>query len=364
MTPKERVIAQIKHKETDFIPYTLAFEEDLDKGIEHGALERLNSHYGNDSWRSRLDNHIVRVPTVNFWMDCDPGITIYTDMYGAQWRLDKRPRHIEKPALDKPNLSGYEFPELSAFFNQGWYERALQLIDEKRDHFLLGGIGPGLFCITWRMRGFEDAIIDSIANPDFYQELIERIFEQQMMILDKVLALPIDGIFFADDWSSQDGVMIGPERWRKYFKPYMAKMYARVHEAGMYTLNHICGSVEEILPDLIEIGLDVYESVQPEAKNNSPYRLKRLYGKEITFWGGLGSQSIIPFGSPSEIKTEVTRLCREMAKGGGYILGCAKAFQPETPTENAIAVIEAFVKQADVSPLKKGCKRGASSPCL
>ena len=143
--------------------------------------------------------------------------------------------------------------------------------------------------------------------------------------------------------------MIGAERWRKIFKPRLARLYARTHEAGKYVLTHCCGSIVEILPDVIEIGLDVYESVQPEAKDNSPYELKRRYGDKLTFWGGLGSQSTIPFGRPDEIRAEVARLCREMGRGGGYILSPAKALQPETPTENAAAVVEAFLQQAGVS---------------
>jgi uroporphyrinogen-III decarboxylase len=83
-------------------------------------------------------------------------------------------------------------------------------------------------------------------------------------------------------------------------------------------------------------------------KDNSPYELKPKYGGKITFWGGLGSQSIIPFGTPDAIKIEVARLCREMGHGGGYILGPAKEFQPETPTGNAAAVVEAFLQQAGV----------------
>lgn len=349
MTPKERVIAQIEHKETDFIPYNLDFEEDFDKGLKHSALERANSYYGSDSWRAKLDNHIVQIPVVNFGVDYDSAKTISIDMYGTQWRVDKRPMHVEKPALEKPSLSGYRFPDLDAFFDEGWYKRALELIDEKRDHFLVTTLGFGLFERTWTMRGFENALVDTVAHPDFYQELVEKIFEQQMIVLERVLTLPIDGFMFSDDFGHQDGIMIGAERWRKYFKPYIAKMYAKAHQVGKYTLHHMCGSEAEILPDLINIGLDVYESVQPEAKNNSPYRLKRLYGKNITFWGGLGSQSTVPFGDPSKIKSEVKKLCKEMGKGGGYVLECAKPIQPETPTENIVAMIEAFAEQAGVS---------------
>jgi uroporphyrinogen decarboxylase len=153
---------------------------------------------------------------------------------------------------------------------------------------------------------------------------------------------------FADDWGYQRGVLLGPERWRRVLKPRLARFYARVHQAGKYTLSHCCGSVTDILPDIIEIGLDVLESVQPEADKMKPYELKRCFGKHITFWGGLGSQSIIPFGTTDEIRTEVTRLCREMGKGGGYILSPAKPLQPETPTQNAAAIIESFLHQAGV----------------
>jgi uroporphyrinogen decarboxylase len=97
------------------------------------------------------------------------------------------------------------------------------------------------------------------------------------------------------------------------------------------------------MPDLIEIGLDVIESVQPEAVDMNPYELKRRFGEKITFWGGLGSQSTIQFGSPREIKAEVEKLRREMGIGGGYILAPSKALQPGTPVENAAAVVEAFL---------------------
>jgi len=349
MIPKERVIAQIEHKETDFIPYTLYFEEVFDEECNCGVLQRVNSYYGSVSWQTKLDNHIVIVPTVNFGVDFGANKTFSTDMYGTTWRVDKQPFHLEKPALNKPSFSGYTFPDLNAFFDKGWYERALKLINEKKDHFLVTTLGFGLFERTWAIRGFENALMDVVMYPDFYKELIKRIFEQQMALLDKVLTLPIDGIMFSDDFGYQDGIIIGAERWRRYFKPYIAKMYAEVHQAGKYTLHHMCGSQAEILPDLINIGLDVYESVQPEAKNNSPYRLKKLYGNDITFWGGLGSQSTIPFGTPAEIKAEVRKLCKEMGKGGGYILSCAKPIQPGTPTKNVVAVIEAFAEQAGVS---------------
>ena len=102
--------------------------------------------------------------------------------------------------------------------------------------------------------------------------------------------------------------------------------------------------VSDIMADIVEIGLDVLESVQPEAAGMNPYELKGAWGDQITFWGGLGSQSTIPFSTPAEIREEIRHLRSEMGKGGGYILAPAKPLRPETPPENAVAVVEGFLE--------------------
>jgi len=339
-TPRERVLAQINHRETDYVPYTIRFEGDVP--------ERLDVHYGSDVWRNSIDNAIRRLPGPD--PEVRPGgDPCDTDLYGSTWRVDRRTFHLVGPALKTPSLKGFAFPGMDAIFEPGWDQEVRQAIEQQKDHFLVIGFGTGLFERSWGLRGLENALMDIVTHPDFYEELIERLTDHQLEIVERLLALPVDGILFSDDWGYQQGVLVGAERWRRIFKPRLARLYQRVHEAGKYVLTHCCGSIEEILPDVIEIGLDVYQSVQPEAKNNDPYELKRKYGDRITFWGGLGSQSTIPFGTPDEIRAEVTKLCRQMGRGGGYILAPAKPLQPETPTENAAAVVEAFLQQAGVT---------------
>ena len=339
LTPRDLILAQIHHQETDHVPYTLRFEGDV--------AERLDTHYGSDTWRSLIDNAIRRLPGPELEI-YDKGEPYYTDLYGSVWQVDHRPFHLVEPTLKTPSLDRFTLPDMDAIFEPGWEKKVLQAIEEQKDRFLVIGFGTGLFERSWALRGFEDALMDIVAHPGFYEEFIERLTDHQMEIVERLLKLPVDGILFADDWGYQQGVLIGAKHWRKIFKPRLARLYQRVHEADKYVLTHCCGSIEAILPDVIEIGLDVYQSVQPEAQNNNPYELKRKYGDKITFWGGLGSQSTIPFGTPGEIRTEVTRLCREMGRGGGYILCPAKALQPGTPTENAAAVVEAFLQQAGV----------------
>ena len=340
LSPRNRVLAQLNHQETDFVPYVLGFEADVP--------ERLDAYYGSDRWRTLIAHSILHVPTPNLVVD-QTGGPLYTDLYGTVWRVDRRPFHLEEPALKEPSLDGFSFPDLDALYTPAWREETLRFIDEHPDRYLVAGFGFGLFERTWTLRSFNGALMDAAAVPGFYEELAERVTVHQLEIIERLVELPVDGIWFSDDWGYQNGVLLGPERWRKFLKPRLARQYARVHRAGKHVLTHCCGSIVEIIPDLIEIGLDVYESVQPEARGNNPYALKRQYGDRLTFWGGLGSQSVIPFGTPAQIKDQVAHLCREMGRGGGYILAPAKALQPETPTANAAAVVEAFLAQAGMA---------------
>jgi uroporphyrinogen decarboxylase len=187
--------------------------------------------------------------------------------------------------------------------------------------------------------------MDSITEPDFFEEVLNRLMHLYLAFVEYTADLPIDGILFGDDWGDQRGVILGPERWRRFLKPRWAKIYEVVHARGKITMSHSCGAVAAIIPDMIEIGLDVLESVQPEAANMNPYALKKKWGDQITFWGCLGSQSTIPLGTPAEIKKEIRHLKKEMSVGGGYILAPAKGLQPETPLANAVAIVEAFTEK-------------------
>ena len=340
---RQRVLDQIHHRETQPLPYRL--------GIEEGVSARLDAHYGTDAWRGLIQNAISGVGLPGTVVDQSAEGEYTTDFYGSRWQINRRPFHLVAPALAEPTLAGYRFPDLDTLFGPDWRARMTQDITREREagRFVTAGFGFGLFERTWTLRGFNEILMDAAGDPAFYDALVEQVAQHQMAILERLLELPVDGIMFSDDWGYQREVLLGPERWRRFIKPRLARMYALVHAADKYTLSHCCGSVRSIMPDIIEIGLDVLESVQPEAEGMNPYDLKREYGHEITFWGGLGSQSTIPFGTPAEIEAEVAHLCSAMGQGGGYILGPAKALQPETPTANAAAVVEAFLAQAGVS---------------
>jgi len=269
------------------------------------------------------------------------------DAFGGLWRDDRRPWHLVEPALNTPSFEGYAWPAAEQLMGdiQARVADARRACVAKADSLRIISIGWGLFEHSWRIRGFEEALTDAVIRPDFYGELLDRLADLFVAFVNVWADVPADAIMFGDDWGYQQGVILGPERWRTLIKPRWARVYEAVHAQGKIVISHCCGSIVDIMPDIVEIGLDVLESVQPEPRGMNPYELKRCWGDQITFWGALGSQSTIQFGSPKEIHAEVRRLCAEMGRGGGYILAPAKSLQPGTPLENAVAVVEAFTSQ-------------------
>jgi len=334
MTRKERVYAAFTFKETDIVPYQLSWEESV--------AERVTKYYGSDDWKSKVKNHILNLAYgVPGHKDIDQ--SHYRDEWGSVWRTDLRPRHCEQVALPKPTLEGYQFPEVP----QQWDEKCKKDYEKEiradSDMFAVGSIGAGIFERAWMMRGFENILMDMVEHPDFVEKLLDGIVEVHLAMIRRLLELPLDGIFLADDWGAQKGLIMGPHFWRKFFKPRFKRLLDEAKSAGKYTLQHCCGDASEIIPEVIEIGLDCMESCQPEAMDI--YALKRQFGKQIRFFGGMGTQQMLPFGTPDAIRAETQHLIEEMGKGGGYILASAKPLMPEVPTENAVAFIEAVANQ-------------------
>jgi uroporphyrinogen decarboxylase len=334
---RDIVLDTIQHRQPQPVPYTLYFE---------GGTDRLlDDYYGTPKWRERLIPYIVHVAPVHTDIRIPIDEAHELDGYGGIWRVDRAAWHLEKPPLLDPTLEGYDFPTPDTFHKPEWKAEAQDIIQYNPDSYIMANLGWGLFERSWNLRGFENLLLDSIREPDFFEEILDRLTNLYLQLVDRTVKLPVDGILFGDDWGHQQGIILGPKRWRKFLKPRWAMIYERVHTHGKTVFHHSCGSVAEIMPDLIEIGMDFLESVQPEAAGMNPYELKKRWGDKIGFWGGIGSQSVIAFGTPDDIRSEVRRLRQELGRDGGYILAPAKPLQPGTPVENAVALLDVMTEE-------------------
>jgi uroporphyrinogen decarboxylase len=335
MNPRTIVLEQIRHHETAPAPYTLAFEPDVN--------DRLDKHFGGRAWREKIIPYItsgggVAKPPDDEKIDA----THHRDVFGTLWRTDQLTDTVVEPGLKAPSFDGYAFPTAETFLSADEKAQALKRVAQNTQSFTIVHPGASLWN-TWYLRGFEETLMDCVAEEDFYTELLDRMTDLTLALVHACADIPADALMMGDDWGDQRGVLIGAERWRRLFKPRYARIFEAVHQQGKIAIMHCCGSCAEIMGDITEIGLDVLESVQPEAAGMNPYQLKRVWGDKITFWGCLGSQSTIPFATPAEIRQEIRRLRCEMGKGGGYILAPAKPLRAETPPANAIALVEEFL---------------------
>jgi len=333
MTKKERVRLAIAHQETDIVPY--------DIGFTIPAWEKLVNHLGRDPTIDELGLHIAHLGTTpeGAWVEVKPDF--WRDEFGVIWNrtIDKDIGNPE-PILLKPSLKGYEFPDPD---DPKRYAHFPSFIEANKDKFILCEIGFSLFERAWSMRGMENLLIDMVENPSFVHELMEAIAWFNVRVIRNATKYPIDGFYFGDDWGQQRGLIMGPRHWREYIKPRLKMMYDEVHKAGLPVFIHSCGDVQELFPELIEIGVNVFNPFQPEVMDI--YEMKRRYGKELTFYGGISVQRLLPFGTPEEVRSETRRILKELGRGGGYIASPSHAIPKDVPIENILALIETLQQQ-------------------
>jgi len=335
--PRDIVLNQFKHIETEEVPYVLRLEPENEDG--------LDLHYGK-GWRDKIKTYINRPFAIDTTGQRSFGDGYDIDHFGAIWNMKTGVPHHERVALPSPSFKGYEFPALDTFLEPlergKAKDKGFESMREYSHSAQMIVMNWGIFEQTWRIRGYENALCDMIEETDFFEELVGKLTELYIGFVRYCADFPADAIFVGDDWGVQRGLVMSAGHWRRFFKPAWKKVYEEIHKQGKYIVSHCCGGVAEIIPDIIEIKMDMLESVQPEAVGMNPYHLKEKYGDALGFHGGLGNQSTIQFGTPEEIRTEIRRLKTEMSKNGGYVLAAAKSVQAGVPIENLIAIFEEF----------------------
>ena len=184
--------------------------------------------------------------------------------------------------------------------------------------------------------GNAEFLMATALEPQQLEMLLDKILDYQEMLTQAIMKSGISGVRFTDDWGMQSTLFISPEKWRKLIKPRLSRLYRVVKQRGGIVFQHSCGHIEEIVPDLIEIGIEVLDPCQPEA--NDIFKWKHDYGDQLTFMGGLDTQRYLSFGTPKEVKENVKKVLSIMGKGGGYI--AAPSHTITISEENRKAMVE------------------------
>jgi uroporphyrinogen decarboxylase len=202
--------------------------------------------------------------------------------------------------------------------------------------------------------GTNNFLMATALDSDRVGRILDVITEYQLQLTESILKAGVSGVRFTDDWGTQTSLFISPDRWRLLFKPRLERLYAIVKEHDGFIFQHSCGHIEEIVPDLIEIGLDVLDPCQPQA--NDIFAWKKRYGGSLSFMGGLDTQGYLSLGSPKLVKDRVKEVVTTMSAGGGYI--AAPSHTITIPEQNRLAMLEALreVKEQASSTAKKAKK--------
>lgn len=195
------------------------------------------------------------------------------------------------------------------------------------------------------LRGDEQFLVDMALRPDLAHAIISKIRAFYLGYLQRILEAArgkIDLVVSGDDFGTQRGLLVSTRMWDEYLRGGFAAYIGLAKTYGAKTMHHTCGSVAALLPRLIECGLDVLQSLQPEAQGMDIAELKSQFGSQIAFQGGVSIQRTLPFGTPDEIRAEVRNLAQIAGRGGGYIFGTAHSIQADTPVRNVQELMRAY----------------------
>ena len=347
MNPRERVLTALDHRQPDKVPWHLGATDQVRRLLAgHYGDARLTQPAYFNAWVGNHFRHVGPTGTGQFHgleEEVSPGL--WRDGWGIVW--DTRGMYGEgewgRPmncVLPEPTLSGYAFPDPPRPADYAHYEH---FVDESIDFFRIGLTGH-LYEVAWALRGMENFLMDLVLHPAFAEDLLDGITDYYLDVIDESVTYGIDAFYFGDDLGSQSqGLIMGPDLWRRFLKPRLARLFSRVKAGGKFVYLHSDGQVDAIFEDLIEIGLDVYNPLQPEIRDVGA--IKRQFGDHLSFYGGIGIQDLLPHGTPEQVRAEVRRLIEEIDAGGGYILGPSHAIMADAPVENLVALIEAVREQ-------------------
>jgi len=329
---KQRQLAAIRHETPDRIPVDTQGIENLDAVAE--LLDLPNSEVGDVLGLDGVNVGLAYSGTVGLDQNGQP-----LTEWGTPRYMDWGSSHIY-PLMSADSVSEverYPWPSPESYNYVDARNNATQFSKEYAVR------GPRFSAITdpvFLLMGQEEALVKMMLNPEVFESTVESVFQITLDVSRryvKTCGETLDIFCIWEDFATQRGMMFSPELWRRFFKPRYARLFEVAKSAGKYVWFHSCGDITDVLPDLLDIGMDVWETVQLHTLPISPEQLKTEYGKDLTFFGGVNTQRL-PFMTPEEVSEEANRCIRFLGKGGGYICGPDHHVKLDVPAKNTLTL--------------------------
>lgn len=373
MTSRERVMRTIDLKEPDRVPIDFG-------GVVSGIVN--GEPYGYEALCEYLGIGDPETPQINSRLNCVQNVDerilkrfnadirhlnmggrpleelpsgLYRDMWGIILKQSGMYKSIPdqlaplREATTMEEIEDYEhWPDpQDPSFTEGKREEA-RYLHEETDYAVFShpGYAARVFHMYAALRGFDKWMTDMKMNPEFYHRFAEKILEVAIEVTETFydqVADFTDVAVYYDDMGMQSGGFVSVQDYREFNKPYTAEYLKAAKEAsGGKFYYHTCGSVYSYMNDIIEMGVDVLNPIQPLAKNMAPQILQEEFGDQICFHGGIDEQELLPFATPDEISSSVKETAKILAPGGGWIFAPAHNIQPDTPPENIVAMYDSI----------------------
>ncbi|MGA2762070.1 MAG: uroporphyrinogen decarboxylase family protein [Spirochaetia bacterium] len=279
----------------------------------------------------------------------DKNENIVSDVWGVGWDFCSEGVQVKRhPIQDLKSLSKYVFPDPAA---KGLMDFAEKVVAQYgREYFVLAFQHISLFERAWALRSFENLMMDVAAEEPYLDAFFDAIADYQVRVARRFVQTGVDGVRIGDDYGSQLGLLMSPKAWRRYIKPRLARIYAVYQSAGLPVFQHSCGDLRAILSDFVDMGLSVLHPLQPKAMPQE--EVEKACGGRVTFFGGIDTQELLPFGKPEEVRKSVESCVRLFGRQGGYIIAPSQEVMSDVPIENVHALVSAIQEFRTLVPRK------------
>jgi len=353
MKPRERVLKALDHKEPDRVPLDSAFRPEIWRKLR----EYFNVSKNEDVMRKLgIDLRTVTIlPPEEFMKKTIPkpqfegfrfvrriSQNVFEDEWGIKYEIGSTGLYwhfVYHPLQDAESINDYEMPNVDAV---GRFDLAEREVKQWVNEYAVAGGGDieeTLFEQAWYLRGYRQFIKDLYTNPTFVNQLLDKLLKYRVEQGKRLIEIGVDIVRLGDDLGAQTGMMIPLTIWRRYFKPRMRRLIRELRKgSNVYIFYHSDGNIKPLIPELIEIGVDILNPVQPECMD--PAEIKETYKDKLTLHGTISIQETLPHGTVKDVEREVLTRVKTCGKSGGLIIAPSHVVQPDTPLENVLAVYE------------------------